>query len=330
MLRELHVRYYFFLITALIFSGMFALDSFALQQIAGKITVDIKPGETKEFGWTLISDNDVPTNIKISADGKGSEFLSFSSDQTLEPLGSKTIGFTVTIPNDHPGGVELMPSLFATEFGEKGGSTVLNIQMLKIPSIVIAENDNPEFSSNEKYDYASTNPEPAADPEPTVEKTESAKPKETGGLQISGPTQTSSPTSDEKKGCLIATAAYGSELAPQVQLLREVRDNVLGTSSGAGFMTTFNALYYSFSPAIADWERQSPIFKEAVKVTITPLLSTLSILNYADIDSELEVLGYGIGIIILNAGMYFVIPAIMISKIHQKIKRDNRRSVGPL
>ena len=50
-------------------------------------------------------------------------------------------------------------------------------------------------------------------------------------------------------GCLIATATYGSELAPQVQLLREIRDNtVLQTQSGTLFMTAFNQFYYSFSP----------------------------------------------------------------------------------
>jgi hypothetical protein len=123
-------------------------------------------------------------------------------------------------------------------------------------------------------------------------------------------------------GCLIATAAFGTELAPQVQLLREVRDNVVfGTSSGIAFMSTFNAIYYSFSPTVADWERQSPLFKEIVKTTITPMLSTLSILNYVDIDSEQEMLGYGIGIILLNVGMYFVAPALVILKVRSLIKK---------
>ncbi|HSA98251.1 MAG TPA: CFI-box-CTERM domain-containing protein [Candidatus Nitrosotenuis sp.] len=122
---------------------------------------------------------------------------------------------------------------------------------------------------------------------------------------------------DKKVGsCIIATAAYGSELAPQVQMLREVRDNVLfSTNSGTSFMSTFNAIYYSFSPTVADLERQSPIFKETVKLAIAPMLSTLSILNYVHIDSEGDMLGYGIGIILLNVGMYFVVPAIIISKI---------------
>ncbi|HWP78478.1 MAG TPA: CFI-box-CTERM domain-containing protein [Candidatus Nitrosotenuis sp.] len=123
-------------------------------------------------------------------------------------------------------------------------------------------------------------------------------------------------------GCLIATAAFGSELAPQVQLLREVRDNVVfSTGSGTAFMTAFNDAYYSFSPTIADWERQNPAFKELVRMTLTPMLSTLSILNYVDIDSEQEMLGYGIGIILLNVGMYFVAPALAIVKLRSVISK---------
>ena len=123
---------------------------------------------------------------------------------------------------------------------------------------------------------------------------------------------------EEGGGCLIATATFGSELAPQVQQLREIRDNtILSTKSGTAFMSGFNQFYYSFSPIIADLERENPLFKEAVKLSITPILSTLSILNYADIDSETEMLSYGIGIILMNIGMYFAVPAIVIYKIRK-------------
>ena len=122
-------------------------------------------------------------------------------------------------------------------------------------------------------------------------------------------------------GCLIATATFGSELAPQVQFLREIRDNtVLQTESGTNFMTGFNQFYYSFSPAIADYERENPAFKEAVKLTLTPLLSSLTLLQYADIDSEYEMLGYGIAVILLNIGMYFIAPAVLITKIRSFYK----------
>ena len=125
-------------------------------------------------------------------------------------------------------------------------------------------------------------------------------------------------TNEENGGCLIATATFGSEMAPQVQKLRELRDNtILTTQSGTAFMSAFNQLYYSFSPTIADFERESPMFKEFVKLTITPMLSTLSILNHAEINSEEEMISYGVGIILLNIGMYFGAPAIIIYKIRK-------------
>ncbi|KAF6247016.1 hypothetical protein C6990_06815 [Nitrosopumilus sp. b3] len=120
-------------------------------------------------------------------------------------------------------------------------------------------------------------------------------------------------------GCLIATATYGTEMAPQVQLLREIRDNqLMNTESGASFMSGFNQIYYSFSPTIADIERENPVFREAVKIGITPLLSSLSILSFAE--SESEVLGYGIGVIMMNIGLYFVAPAIIILKSRKYMK----------
>ena len=121
-------------------------------------------------------------------------------------------------------------------------------------------------------------------------------------------------------GCLIATAAFGSELAPQVQSLREIRDNtVLQTQSGTTFMAGFNQFYYSFSPAIADYERENSAFKETVKVTLTPLLTSLTLLQYVDIDSESEMFGYGIGVILLNIGMYFTVPIIIIMNIRKRV-----------
>ena len=138
------------------------------------------------------------------------------------------------------------------------------------------------------------------------------------------PTQQTPTSASKGGGCLIATAAFGSELAPQVQQLRETRNKVLlHTQSGTSFMTAFNQFYYSFSPTVADWERQNPIFKEIIKITITPLITTLSILNYADIDSEAKMLGYGIAVILLNIGMYFVAPTLVMLKLKKQFQGTN-------
>ena len=140
-----------------------------------------------------------------------------------------------------------------------------------------------------------------------------------------GEGQTSQPiqeNNNEGGGCLIATAAFGSEMAPQIQQLREIRDNiVMQTSSGKTFMKEFNQVYYSFSPHVADYERENPIFKEAVKITLTPMLTSFSLLAHVPVDTEHEMLGYGIGVILLNIGMYFVVPAILFTAIKKKLRK---------
>ncbi len=119
-------------------------------------------------------------------------------------------------------------------------------------------------------------------------------------------------------GCLIATATFDSEMSEQVQQLRELRDNsLLQTEYGTAFVKSFNQFYYSFSPFIADYERENVLFKEAIKITITPMLLSLSVLNYVDIDSEQTVLGYGIGIISLNAMMYLGLPILGIVSLRR-------------
>ncbi|MDH3191210.1 MAG: peptidylprolyl isomerase, partial [Nitrosopumilus sp.] len=102
------------------------------------------------------------------------------------------------------------------------------------------------------------------------------------------------------------------------QKLRELRDNTfLATKSGTAFITEFNQLYYSFSPTIADMERENPILKETIKIVLTPMLTSLSLLNHVDINSEQELLAYGIGIILVNIGMYFVAPTMIIYRIRK-------------
>jgi len=173
----------------------------------------------------------------------------------------------------------------------------------------VVEEETPEPTQTQVVDE-----EPEVDEEPVME---SSQPVCGPGTEL----KNNVCVAEQQKGggCLIATAAFGSEMAPQVQFLREIRDNtVLQTQSGSTFMTGFNQFYYSFSPAIADYERENSAFKETVKIAITPMLTSLAILNYVDIDSEEEMLGYGIGIILLNIGMYFVAPAVIIIKIKNR------------
>ena len=120
-------------------------------------------------------------------------------------------------------------------------------------------------------------------------------------------------------GCLIATAAYGSELAPQVQFLREIRDStLLSTSSGASFMAGFNHVYYSFSPAIADLERENPVFRDMVRGVITPAMYAMNVMTLADPGSEASVLAFGILSIGIIGGMYVAGPYLTIRAVSRR------------
>lgn len=156
-------------------------------------------------------------------------------------------------------------------------------------------------------------PKPAEIPKPEVEEKPSIEENQTVVEE-----KPELDANQNEGGCLIATATFGTELASQVQMLREVRDaKVLSTEAGAMFLSGFNQFYYSFSPTIADLERQSPLFKELVKITITPMLASLSLLNHVDINSEEQMLGAGIGIISLNVGFYFGIPLVVALRLRQ-------------
>ena len=119
---------------------------------------------------------------------------------------------------------------------------------------------------------------------------------------------------------VIGIPAYNEEknIAKVIIKLQKVTDKIIVCNDGSLDLTGFNEFYYTFSPTIADWKRESPMFKEVVKLTLTPMISSLSILNYVDMDSEVSVLGYGISLIILNVGMYFVAPAVVIHSIRKK------------
>lgn len=123
-----------------------------------------------------------------------------------------------------------------------------------------------------------------------------------------------------QSSCLIATAAFGSEFAPQVQELRAFRDGIaMQTFAGANFMTSFNAWYYSFSPAVADYERQSPALQSVVRAGVYPLIGILdlSALTYdvvalAGVNSEVGIVVAGLTASSLIGLVFFApIPTLL-------------------
>lgn len=141
------------------------------------------------------------------------------------------------------------------------------------------------------------------------------------GQQVWGSAVAMDESGQEGGGCLIATAAFGSELAPQVQTLREIRDGTLAsTASGSAFMAGFNSIYYLFSPAVADVQRDNAIVNDIVRTLVTPMIATLGIMELAEPGSETDVLALGVGIIGLNLGMYIAGPASLVYLIKRKLR----------
>ena len=273
-------------------------------------------------GWLLQQPdkNTTPGAPDVAAVGPKTDGVNPVISLTITNEGDKTIDDLITEKNDildeavYLNKLEILAqekiksNVYQTE---AIGNFELNDMALKIKFLEVMI-----LSEQKSYTFAYSN---------TVDNFNNELPKFKESLdsfKIAGKediVKTSTETSTEGGGgCLIATATYGSEMAPQVQQLRELRDNqLLNTESGTQFMVIFNDIYYSFSPIIADYERENPLFKEAVKLAITPMISTLSLMENAN--SESEVLSIGISVIALNLAMYLGVPAIVIIGIRKNI-----------
>ena len=129
--------------------------------------------------------------------------------------------------------------------------------------------------------------------------------------------------------CIVASAAHGSELAPEVQFLREFRDRtVMATFAGAQFMRIFNNFYYSFSPAIAHYVKASPYIAAAARSIMCPLLLSLhaaaSALPALSANPEIALPFIGI-LASCIIGIMYLAPAIVAVSILRKSLRRSQR-----
>jgi len=147
-------------------------------------------------------------------------------------------------------------------------------------------------------------------------------PPETAEFSAIIPSAQPPPTEKPKSGCLIATAAFGSELAPQVQFLREYRDNtIMTTVAGSSFINAFNAVYYSFSPIVADTERTHPLLQETVRAGIVPLLGILQIAKFLTlVNNNFSVIMSGIMASSLIGAVYFWPAGLAIKSVRDSKK----------
>ena len=77
---------------------------------------------------------------------------------------------------------------------------------------------------------------------------------------------------EPKGGCFIATAAYGSPLAYELDILRAFRDQKMLTSKTG---SVFVSIYYKLSPPIASIISQNENLKRFVRRFIDPIVGLL-------------------------------------------------------
>jgi DNA-binding beta-propeller fold protein YncE len=128
--------------------------------------------------------------------------------------------------------------------------------------------------------------------------------------------------------CFIATATYGSELSPEVQLLRGFRDNtVRNTFAGRNFMTAFNAFYYSFSPSVASIIRENEPLRNVMKLVLYPLIDIMQLtsntFNLLSINQELGIVTAGFVAGSLLAIVY-LLPLILLVSYFKKFKPSTK------
>jgi hypothetical protein len=81
------------------------------------------------------------------------------------------------------------------------------------------------------------------------------------------PPPATTPTSSSR--CFIATAAYGTPMAREIQVLRAFRDRrLLATRLGH----TVTQGYYLLSPPVADAIRHHPLRRRVVRIILQPLI----------------------------------------------------------
>ena len=113
---------------------------------------------------------------------------------------------------------------------------------------------------------------------------------------------------------MIATAAHGSELVPEVQNLRHIRERIYDTEAGWA-MKGINSMYYSFSPDIADMQRSNPALNHLVRTAIQPAL-----LSFALIPDDFEGWSLIQAVSIISASnilLYLGVPIFLGFKIYR-------------
>jgi len=137
-------------------------------------------------------------------------------------------------------------------------------------------------------------------------------------------TSTVTTTTSPSRACIIAQAAYGSDLAPDVQLLRTCRDQkLLSTFAGSQFMQIFNRFYYSFSPQVAEVVASNTLLADMTRILLGPLIQILKTIMLPP-RTETEITACGLLAAALIGATYLT-PPIVILRAFARRREDAKK-----
>lgn len=148
----------------------------------------------------------------------------------------------------------------------------------------------------------------------------------------SGTSQTWAFTYQPPGRCIIATVAYGSEMAPDVVYMRYVRDQVIGsTHAGRALVNAFNTFYYAWSPTVAQGITGNELLRALFRVLLLPIvgiahvaaLMSASVAGAAGSKDVASVVAFVLAAS-LSVVIYVALPVLAITKLVQAIRKRSQ------
>ena len=254
--------------------------------------------------WNLASSSGTtPLDTTLTVDTASASVGVYPFDVVVRGAGqTKTLSATLNVVM--PTQTTTARTTTATSFSISVTSSTVTASTIITQTATVATRTTETLSSTQSMDTVTT--QTVSSTSTGISITASTASQATTESTTYPPTQTVSTSTTRSSTwrlpplrCVIATAAFGSKLSPEVQYLRQFRDEkIMSSFSGRMFMSAFNAAYYSFSPRIAAFVAEYARAAVAVREVIYPLIAVLRssslVLNRLSVDGEIAVLLCGL------------------------------------
>jgi uncharacterized repeat protein (TIGR02543 family) len=227
----------------------------AAEELSG-VVMDGLPGDpstdvsgnyssTVDYGW---SGTVTPTKAGHLFSPFSRDYANVTSDQLDHNYTASIILQTLTIAAGSNGTTNPTPNIYTYDYGTQVQVTA---------------------TANSGYEFSGWTGDASGTTNPITITMDSDKSIKANFIKEPLPDDDDGGGGDAKKGCFIATAAYGTPIHPHLDILRDFRDKYLVRSS---FGRKLVELYYRYSPSIAHFIARHKVLKIAVRINLLPLI----------------------------------------------------------